>query len=628
MDSNKSLDELELIAALLHDVSNAHGLVFNTRASKLTFSKVAKRTRMEGFSFLAKTMPNLGRAFDKALSEAAPLNSTSLGFKPQVGSKLPKFLGELFNEVLRPDGLPLPHPCAQCVKAIRDVLYCFSKYKLPYSDEQEQAVVSQFTKTEDDLKTLSPLLQAIEASVDNSTSVYRSPTKRTAQIEVAREARRLLTELFSLFDPKDIFPRHGPGAVATKQKLHEKYEWVNVSAKIASVYPVDEFYFVNLSHLCDRLDSFKGITDRDLPAKVILVPKDSRGPRLISAEPVDFQWIQQGLGGAIVKLVEEHPLTKGNVFFTDQTPNRIGALVGSKTGRYSTLDLKEASDRVSVDLVRLLFPKEVFTALESCRTSSTVLPDGTVLELRKFAPMGSCLCFPIMALTIWAILTAAAPNADSRERILVFGDDVIVPAGYTADAIEQLESFGLKVNRDKSCTSGFFRESCGMDAFQGVAVAPVRIKTVWSSTRRPDVYSSWIAYANSFYDRQRFMVYDYIVRHLVRTYGPIPSSDQIQSDLSLRDASGCASRIPTRWNKHLQRREFRVYQVSSPSVTKVIDGWSMLLRFFAESANGRPTESPDDMRNEGRLGHIDDLPPFSVSKYTSRRASLLVRRWR
>jgi len=628
MDLDKSLDELEIIAALLHDVSNAHGLVFNIRASKLTFNKVAKRTRAEGISFLTKTMPNLGKAFSKALAGNAPLNSAELGFKPQPGSKLPIFLGELFNEVLRPDGRPLEHPCAQCVKAIRNVLYCFYKYKLPYSDEQEQAVISQFEKTEEDLKTLSPHLQAIEASVDNSTSVYRSRFKTASQIEVAREAKRLLAEVFSLFDPKNIAPKHGPGAVATKQKLHEKYLWTNVSAKIASVYPVDEFYFVNLGHLCDRLDAFHRITDCDLPARVILVPKDSRGPRLISAEPVDFQWIQQGLQAAIVKLVESHPLTKGNVFFTDQCPNRLGALVGSRAGRYSTLDLNEASDRVSVDLVRLLFPKEVFTFLESCRTSSTELPDGRVLELRKFAPMGSALCFPILALTIWSILTAAAPNADTRERILVYGDDVIVPAGYTADAIEQLESFGLKVNRDKSCTSGLFRESCGMDAFQGIDVTPVRLKTVWSSTRRPDVYSSWIAYANSYYDRQCFTTYDTIVRKLVSVYGPIPSQDQIQSGLCLRDSSGCASGIRTRWNKHLHRREFRVLQITSPSVTKVIDGWSMLLRFFAESANGRPTESPDVLRNEGSVGPIEDLPPFSVSKYTSRGTSLLVRRWR
>jgi hypothetical protein len=328
-----------------------------------------------------------------------------------------------------------------------------------------------------------------------------------------RESRILLSRLLDSFDPKDIVPRHGPGAVATKQQLWSKYLWTNVSAKITERYPLDEYFYACLGHVCDRYRDI-AITDLDLPAKVILVPKDSRGPRLISCEPVDYQWIQQGLGRALVRHVESHWLTKHNVFFSNQQTNRFGALLGSLNGEYATLDLKEASDRITVSLVRLLFPEHISMYLLSCRSSSTVLPDGTVLPLQKFAPMGSALCFPIMALCIWAILTAplvSDTESDTREGIAVYGDDVIVPSHYVGDAIELLEAFGLKVNRAKSCIKGFFRESCGMDAFKGSDVTPTRLRTVWSSSPSPESYTSWIAYANSFWDKKYYHTYDYIV---------------------------------------------------------------------------------------------------------------------
>ena len=64
MDTDKSLDELELIATLLVDISNVHGAVFNTRAVTLTIEKVRERCSLEGMGFLTKTLPKLeiGRA--------------------------------------------------------------------------------------------------------------------------------------------------------------------------------------------------------------------------------------------------------------------------------------------------------------------------------------------------------------------------------------------------------------------------------------------------------------------------------------------------------------------------------------------------------------------------------------
>jgi hypothetical protein len=611
MDTNKSLDEIELIAALLHDVQTSHGVVFNTRACELTCKKVRKRCSKEGISFLTKTLPKLGKALDKALSFSSSLNSVELGFKSQLGSKLPIFMGEFFNKVLSPSGDSLPNPCAECIIVLRQVLYLFYKYKLPYTDEQEQLVLSQFEKTEQELVAVATTLAGLAGNISNTNGSRRTRSKAPIPDAVVREARILLSNLFDdgrwFFDPRDIYPRHGPGVVSTRERLWGKYRWTCIPARITDMYPYDAYFHASLGHVCDSYRSFNTVDDKELSAKVILVQKDSRGPRLISCEPLAFQWVQQGLGRAISQHVEHCPLTKWNVFFTDQLPNKRGALLGSKTGRYATLDLKEASDRVSVDLVRLLFPERIHTYLEACRSLSTVLPNGKVLPLRKFAPMGSALCFPIMALTIWAILTAAAPDADTRESILVYGDDVIVPTAYAENAIEHLESFGLLVNRDKSCIRGFFRESCGTDAFKGIDVTPLRIRTVWSSSPSPDSYASWIAYANSCWERKYYITYDYIVGWLERVYRSIPGKDLgILPNLSLYMVPDSLKPKRFRTNRHLQKREWLVWDVKPVKLQKRIDGWSMLLRWFAEGQ--KHSHGSDSGHNGG-----DVSAPFSVS---------------
>jgi hypothetical protein len=343
---NKSLDNSKVIAALLHDIHNAHGSVFNTRSVRLTLNKVNNRLRHEGIGFLTKTLPSLAKAFDKALAGGIPLNAKKLGFEALPNSELPRFLGEFFSRVLHTDGSLLRDPCAASVSVIRMVCYLFYKYKLPYTDEQEQQVVQKFKGTEDDLAAVEGKLQKLERSIQNY-GPYRGRLKTPTQDSITRRARRLLSRLFSTFDPTNISPRHGPGVVATKQKLEGKFRWSNVSSRITDLYPFDAYFCASKGHVCDTYQSFSKIGDVKLPAQVILVPKDSLGPRLISCEPVDYQWIQQGLGRALVAHVENHSLTKCLVNFTHQYPNQCGALLGSRNGKYSTLDLNEASDRVS-----------------------------------------------------------------------------------------------------------------------------------------------------------------------------------------------------------------------------------------------------------------------------------------
>lgn len=660
-----------LITAILRDVQTLHSEVISPESLRITVRKIRNRVSEEGIGFVNKTLPRLGKAVDRALSGSTTLDAAALGFKTADGCKLPLMLGELFLRVFDCDGRVLKDPCVSSIKAIRQVLYCLYKYELPYDPETEKAVLEKFERTEEEVvlhsKQLSDIAEHLAAYGPRGLSAVKPASARP----LIRKARRLLFELFKRFDVQDIVPRHGPGAVSTKEKLWGKWFFTTISSRIAEIYPIDAFFFASVSHVCDRLEDIRTVLKwGEDPARVCLVPKDSRGPRLISCEALAFQFIQQGLAQAIMKYVEAHPLTRNAVRFKDQRPNQWGAQLGSRYGTYATLDLNEASDRVSVGLVKLLFPEPLLSALLACRSLSTVLPGGRRLTLEKYAPMGSALCFPVLALTVWALLAAGSPDADVLEEgsslrsgIAVYGDDVIVPSGYAANAIEGLETFGLKVNRDKSFTSGFFRESCGMDAFLGVPVTPVRFKTVWSSSRSPESLTAWCEYANELYKRSYFYTYELIAGWIFRLYGRIPEVSQDLMVPSLLEVPE-AYRPKARSCSELQCSQYEVWTLQPRVISKEIDGWKMLHRYFTDCFSRDRSIDPPEGEESIRpfLEFVGPLPlrkqihpslrntahgnrggsrravfgeswldyvsaPYSVCSYTKPRAVKLQRRW-
>jgi hypothetical protein len=509
----KSKMILSIFADLLHDLHVIHTDWFSHRAFKLTVRKLTARLDKEGVSFLTKQLPRLGKCLDLALCQGT---LDCVGFERMPKTKLPRFLGEFFRKVFHDDGRLLDEPNVLAIQRLRQVLFLAYKYELPYEHDQEKAVLDNFIINDSRLPDPS-----------SACSMDESPIGRHHQIV----AKRLLARVFANFDPRrlEVVPRHGPGSVATGEQAWEKWTFKRIYAPIEAYYPFTEYFVSGGMHLCDtytdiqKMDVVDGGT-----AKVVLVPKDSRGPRLISMEPLEYQFIQQGLGRSIMQWVESHPLTRGSVNFTSQEYNRSAALRSSMTGEYATIDMKDASDLVSLSLVRALFPPHMVEALEAVRTSATLLPDGRKVVMKKYAPMGSCLCFPVEALCFWAILVAdrimrlGSSDKFAASEVLVFGDDIIVPARDSELAMKRLEDYYLKVNTSKSCTKGFFRESCGVDAYKGIDVTPLRLKQVWRHRRDPSVYSSYIAFINAMYQRGYRTVAYSTALALARIYGSIP----------------------------------------------------------------------------------------------------------
>lgn len=397
------------------------------------------------------------------------------------------------------------------VRALRQVCHLLSKFQTEsaYSDE----VFNEFVKR----------------NAENPDVIPDFP-----ELWIARCAMGFL--LGSL-DLRDIIPKHGPGAVATREQPWEKMGFKRIYRSMDTLYPVCDYFFLNSSHLCDRLADLFAMTERDYPStRMVAVPKDFRGPRLISAEPLETQWIQQGQMRSIVQHVERHPLTMGHVNFTSQDVNRSLALSSSIKGDYVTLDLKDASDRVSYALVRSLMPSGVFRYLDASRSHSTVLPSGTEVELKMFSPMGSAVCFPIESLVFWALLVGAVhhvkfPNRRPNHKsvwacgrdIYVYGDDLIVRSAYVDPVIHVLSSAGLVVNMSKTCVGPRFRESCGLDAYAGQDVSPVRIKH-WPNRLNPVTLASAVDYINNLRSRNMTAAADLLYQEVSREFGPIPYS--------------------------------------------------------------------------------------------------------
>jgi hypothetical protein len=295
-------------------------------------------------------------------------------------------------------------------------------------------------------------------------------------------------------------------------------------------------------------------------------------------------------------------MTSGQINFTSQEINRELAREHSSSMLFSTLDLKEASDRVSLALVREVFSQtpDLLRALEACRTAATTLPDGRVLELKKFAPMGSAICFPVEAYIFWVLIVASL-SRDLRVQpskigalIYVYGDDIVVPTYLAERCIQILETFALRVNSSKCCIRGPFRESCGMDAFKGVQVTPLRVKALWNGRRSAANFSSYTAYLNNFrkagYDR----VAVYLENELKSVYGILPRGTSFSSfpcvevESPVEAESFNRKNFRSRYNSDLHRIEFKVWKASASKQRTSLDGWTRLLRDIVVPAQTDP----------------------------------------
>jgi len=206
---------------------------------------------------------------------------------------------------------------------------------------------------------------------------------------------------------------------------------------------------------------------RIVPGRMTFVAKNWKTKRTICSEPTLNSLAQQG-----VRKWMECRMARFGLQISDQTVNQRLARQGSIDGSISTIDLSSASDTISIELVRYLFPSDWFFLLDSIRTG-TVEYKGETIDLEMYASMGNATTFPVETLIFYALARAVSSPDDT---VTAYGDDLCVGTSCSNDVIAILECAGFLVNREKSFTHGPFRESCGKDYLRGVMVRPVYMK--------------------------------------------------------------------------------------------------------------------------------------------------------
>lgn len=551
---------------------------------------IISRARHEGTSFFTITLPAFSVDFERSL-EIGKIDST-LFSSWKKRACLPVFLRGFTSLVFGQDGVLLDRPDCSAVYCIRQVCRCFKKVKLPCTDKRTAAAFEKYVATEAVLPT-----------------TFDCDQPRFSHFRKCADA--IWPDVFGVeLNTFDLIPRHGPGATAEKISGNAKFSSRGWHERLQKHFPVDSYMFTSVNHMLNSKNGLNKVHMRspgqELPVRVISVPKDLKTPRIIAIEPVCMQYTQQAIGRWIMNKIQRSSLIRGAIRFSDQTVNQDLAIRSSFDKSYATIDLSDASDRVPLSHVQQMLAAcpDVLGAVEACRSTSAQIPSGVVIPLRKFASMGSALCFPIESMYFYTVVVHAIlwskGTAVTREeihriskRIHIYGDDIIVPKDETASVLEALALFSCKVNTTKSFWNGSFRESCGADAFCGIDVTPVYVREMCP----PDRHSSsgvvsWISTSNQFYKRGMWKTADYMKHVIERLMGELPIVAETSPGLGWFSFQGLPSNL--RQSKSLHCSIVYTFKVQAIKEKDVLDDYPAMLKYFLRTA-GREERPLDRM---------------------------------
>lgn len=408
--------------------------------------------------------------------------------------------------------------------------------------------------------------------------------------------------IWNLLKPSRSGFRHGPGAVADAGKHAFKYEFPNWPRKLQGSFPYD--WCGSTAFNCEDYPSF-----HEPPSKLAAVPKTAKAPRLIAAEPISHQWCQQKVADWLTKKFRDDSLISKFISLNDQTKSRDLVREASSLRNLATVDLSAASDRMSCRHIEAAFRANysVLRAFHACRTRWVVDNLSTprkFLVLKKFAAMGSALTFPVQSLFFLCCCLAAC-KATTREEILalegkvrVYGDDIIIPVEAYAGLVSILTQLGLRINESKSFSKGRFKESCGLDCFDGVDVTPLKPKTLVPDS--PLSCQSLLDTSNNLFQKGLWKA-SAVIRSALQDAGfrfPVVGLDS--GVLAYTSYCGIdLTGFKTRWNQDLQREEIKFHQLRA-NVTRIRkESSKCLLQYFTEVPDQLENWSSGILRNRG-----------------------------
>jgi len=533
------------------------------------------RVEKEGISFFTITLPQFAKDLEQALANGniGPTLFRSFRKSGSIPAFLQGMIGRIFNRETGGIDNEENEDFPTIVGCIRQICRAFNKIEIECTPERVALAFENYT--------------AIEQSFD----VFSVPEEVHAKfISVASV---LWGPMVSSIELTGCIPKHGPGATAECFHGNAKYQWSSWHDRLEPYFPlVHNGYPLGIPVDSEELQMVSIIPEAlELPVRVVSVPKTLKSPRIIAIEPCCLQYTQHGIQDALCRAIESNWLTAGHVNFRDQSINQKLAMSSSKTGRLATIDLSDASDRVPHDLAMEMFRSnpDLQAAIEACRSTHAQLPNGTVLgPLKKFASMGSALCFPVEAMYFYTICVVAILEQHNlpvipqtcfkaSRGVHVYGDDIIVPTTYAVSVLDYLRKYNCKVNTDKTFLTGKFRESCGEDCYGGKSVTPTYVNQQPPKNRRQaKQLISWTASANSFYLKGYWRTASFMFKTIERILGPLPYVSDRSSALGRISYLGYKS--ASRWNCKLQRHEILAWVPSPVDRADSLEGYGALMK--------------------------------------------------
>jgi len=249
-------------------------------------------------------------------------------------------------------------------------------------------------------------------------------------------------------------------------------DWYRVQNNIPIILPID-------------MNAFWDFTLRIVDHSTIAtVPKTALVDRTIEMGPTLNIFLQLGVDYVIRRLLRQ----RWGYYLNTQEKNQILALEGSIGNELATLDLKGASDTVSLAICELLLPPLWYDFLFDLRTGLSLLMDGESIKktyrLEKMSAMGNGFTFVLETLIFGAATRVAMRRTNNWGKSAVYGDDIVLPSKAAPYLIELLELMGFYINEEKSFIDGPFRESCGTDYYLGHNVRPLFITDKFDTVPR------------------------------------------------------------------------------------------------------------------------------------------------
>jgi hypothetical protein len=560
---------------------------------------IASRFEREGKSFLTITLPTFCSDFERGLSQGVVDHTMFLGFKKH--GALPLLLGGLLDQVFnRSSGRLVDIPSHNAIFFVRQITLLHKKVLNACSDARERKAYEAYINCEREVH-------------DWALNVSERDLSRFDRVSELLWGS-IGSQLDHMVYDGSLRPRHGPGKTADRLLGNEKYDCPTWHTRLEEYFPSGDYRIANHGFS----EVLQGITylepGAETPAKVVSVPKTLKTPRIIAIEPTCIQYTQQALMEMFVDVLERDDFLKGAIGFTDQVPNQELARIGSLDGSLATIDLSEASDRVSNLIVQRMFKNfpHLSGALQACRSLTSDVPGYGIIPLSKFASMGSATCFPVEAMVFLTVICCGYSESLNRSltkkdlsiflgKVRVYGDDIVVPVEYVRPVMDNLEAFGFKVNSKKSFWTGKFRESCGKDYYDGSDVSVTYLRNdIPSCLGSASEMLSLFSFRNQLYRAGLWVTVAALDEHL-RGLAPLPIILETSPVLGRHSFLGYQAQkmCPT-----LHRPLVRGFVVKAISRKSKISGEGALLKFFLKRGND-PIFDVKHLERYGRPESVD-----------------------